>query len=56
MAGITALPTQEQLLGRFQALQQRFQAVEAAAELFCRFRRISNRLDAVEHGISQVQL
>lgn len=54
MAAMPTLPTQEQLLGRFQALQQRIQAVEAAAELFCRFRAISNRLDAVEQAASQV--
>ncbi|WIA13609.1 hypothetical protein OEZ85_007174 [Tetradesmus obliquus] len=53
MAAMPTLPTQEQLLGRFQALQQRIQAVEAAAELFCRFRAISNRLDAVEQAASQ---
>jgi cell fate (sporulation/competence/biofilm development) regulator YlbF (YheA/YmcA/DUF963 family) len=56
MAAMATLPTQEQLLGRFQALQQRIQAVEAAAELFCRFRAINQRLDAVEHTISQVKV
>lgn len=54
MATTANLPTQEQLLARFQALQQRIQAVEAAAELFHRFKAISNRIDAVEHVFDQV--
>jgi hypothetical protein len=55
MAATGDLPTQDQLLAWFQALQQRIQAVEAAAELFCRFRAISNRLKVVEQELSQVQ-
>jgi hypothetical protein len=56
MAETGGLPTQDQLLARFQALQQRIQAVEAAADLFLRFRVISDRINAVEQALSQVRL
>jgi hypothetical protein len=56
MAEAGGLPTQDQLLARFQALQQRIQAVEAAADLFCRFRAISDHINAAEQLLSHVRL
>lgn len=36
---------------RWQSIQERLNAAEAAAELFCRFSALAARLDAAEHAL-----
>jgi hypothetical protein len=45
-----------ELQQRWQAIQQRLDAAEAASGLFCRFAALAARLDALEHALQQQQV